>query len=330
MKAQQFRNLPDLEQDLMELVRQVPAGRVSTYGSLAEALGNPVAARWVGHFLLHHQHRPDCPCHRLVRADGSLGQYAAGGLPEKAQRLAAEGVEVQDGVVDLLRFGFDRFQSGRPLARLTRIQEEIAAEVSLRGRRASPRLVAGVDVSYTSSAEGVAAYVLVESRTGRRLWTKTIRRPVRFPYITSYLSFREIPLLLDLIDEVLAAGQMAELLLVDGSGILHPRGAGIASHIGVAASVPTIGVTKKLLCGRVDLDDMDALESRPVLYNGKEIGAAIRPTAGSRRPIFVSPGNRVSLATAESIVRRLLLGRRLPEPLYWADRLSRSDARAGL
>jgi deoxyribonuclease V len=72
---------------------------------------------------------------------------------------------------------------------------------------------------------------------------------------------------------------------------------------------------------------MTPLESRPVVFEDRTIGAAIRPTAGSHRPIFVSPGHRLDAAFAESVVRRLLRGRRLPEPLYWADRFSRAAAR---
>ncbi len=309
----------------MGLVGQVPPGRVSTYGSIAEAMGNPVAARWVGHYLLHHDHPVDCLCHRIVRADGSLGQYVAGATETKARRLEAEGVEVRAGALDLPHYRFDSFRSDRPLKRLTRIQQAVAARVSLRGRRTLPKLVGGVDVSYTRRGEGVAAYVLVELDTGKRLWTTTVRQPVVFPYITSYLSFREIPLLLKLLEQVESADRWADVLLVDGSGVLHPRGAGIASHAGVVASVPTIGVTKKILCGRVDLEEIRPLEGRPVVHRGKTLGVAIRPTAGSRRPIFVSPGHRVNLAMAETVIRRLLLGRRLPEPLYWADRLSRSQ-----
>jgi deoxyribonuclease V len=137
------------------------------------------------------------------------------------------------------------------------------------------------------------------------------------------LSFRELPSLLDLIAEVRAAGKMAEVILVDGSGILHPRRAGAASHLGVAAGVSTIGVTKKLLCGRVDIEEMQPLESRPVQFEDHLIGFAIRPTAGSLRPLFVSPGHGVDLTFSEEVVRQTLLGRRLPEPLYWADRLSK-------
>ena len=73
---------------------------------------------------------------------------------------------------------------------------------------------------------------------------------------------------MELLDEVRAAGRMAEVLLVDGSGIMHHRHAGIASHLGVVASLPTIGVTKKLLCGQVDIDGMAPGESRPVWEKG--------------------------------------------------------------
>jgi deoxyribonuclease V len=69
------------------------------------------------------------------------------------------------------------------------------------------------------------------------------------------------------------------------------------------------------------------LEARPVVQGDRPTGLALRPTAGSLRPIYVSPGHGVDLAFAERVVRRLLLGRRLPEPLYWADRLSRRCAK---
>jgi deoxyribonuclease V len=69
------------------------------------------------------------------------------------------------------------------------------------------------------------------------------------------------------------------------------------------------------------------LESRPVVLDGKAIGAAIRPTSGSLRPLFISPGNRVDLNLCEQLVRPVLRERRLPDPLYWADRLSRQHVK---
>jgi deoxyribonuclease V len=319
-----FPAVPDLTDCLLQLLDQVPAGRVTTCGDLADALGNRIAARWIGHFALHHQHDAACPCHRILRAGGELGAYIAGSIDAKRRRLAAEGVAVRQGVVDLDRFGFRPFESDRPLERLRAVQERIQAHIIVRPRRRIPKLVGGVDCAYPSPDEGVAAYALVEAETGRLVWSATIRRPVLFPYISTYLSFREIPLYLDLLDEVRVAGRLGEVLLVDGSGILHHRRAGIASHLGVAASIPTIGVTKKLLCGRVDIGDMAPGESRPVIHDDRLLGVALRPTAGSLRPIFISPGHRVDVSYSEQVVRHLLTGRRLPEPLYWADRLSRS------
>jgi deoxyribonuclease V len=302
---------------------------MTTCGDLAEALGNRIAARWVGHYALHHEHGDDCPCHRIVRAGGVLGGYATGSVHEKMQRRSDEGVIIQNGIVDLQRFGFDRFASDRPLEHLRQVQEAIQQRIVLRPRRRVPKFTAGVDVAYPRPGLGRAAYALIETDTGRLAWSAVIERPVAFPYISTYLSFREIPILLDLLDEVRRADRLAEVLLVDGSGILHHRHAGLASHLGVVAERATIGITKKLLCGAVNLKDMPPGESRPVVFDDELVGAALRPTAGSRRPIFISPGHRVDLAFAEMLVRRLLLGRRLPEPIYWADRLSRSKAKNG-
>jgi deoxyribonuclease V len=338
-----FPAVPDLADCLRQLLAQIPSGRVTTCGDLADALGNRIAAKWVGHFALHHQHTDACNCHRVVRAGGELGGYVGGSSREKVQRLADEGVASDGGAVDLPRFGFRDFQSDRPLEQLRQVQEAIQRRILIRPRRRMPALVGGVDVAYPNVDEGVAAYALVETASGRLVWSTIVRRRVLFPYITTYLSFREIPILLDLLAAVRAAGRMSQVLLVDGSGILHHRHAGIASHLGVVASVATIGVTKKLLCGSVNIEGMAAGESRPVFHSAsggadisvcheeaRPIGIALRATASSRRPIFVSPGHRVDLPFCEQLVRRLLTGRRLPEPLYWADRLGKrpSGARA--
>jgi deoxyribonuclease V len=263
----------------------------------------------------------------VVRAGGQLGEYIAGKTRDKEELLAVEGIRFVGERVDLAECEFREFTSQRPLERLRRVQEEMAAKVALRKRRRVPRLVGGVDVSYPAEDRGVAAYALVEVESGRLEWSTMIRRPVRFPYISTYLAFRELPILLDLVDEVRRAGRLSEVVLVDGNGVLHPRRAGIASHLGVAASVATIGVTKKLLCGSVQLEGLRARESRPVVLEGRLGGVALRATEGSRRPIFVSPGHRADPAFAERLVRHLLFGHRLPEPLYWADRLSRRAAR---
>jgi deoxyribonuclease V len=124
-----------------------------------------------------------------------------------------------------------------------------------------------------------------------------------------------------------AAGFAPDAVLIDGNGILHPRRAGIAACFGLLADVPTIGIGKTLLCGRVDCESVTVSEPQPVVHENQLIGMAVKSTDGSR-PIFVSPGNRVDLNGAVDFVRRLFAGHRLPEPLHRADRLSKSAARS--
>jgi len=290
---------------------------------LAEALGSHYAARWVGFFSTNHHHNESCPCHRIVRAGGKLGPYITGNLKEKIGKLRTEGVAVEKETVDLDDCGFDDFTTKRPLRTLRRLQQELSARVSICHRKVIPEFVGGVDVSYPNRDEGVAAYALIDTASGEVAWSTTVRRRVRFPYITTFFSFRELPILLELIQKVRRAGRLSPVVMVDGSGILHECGAGIATHLGVTADLPTIGVTKSHLCGQVDIKDMAPQESRHILQQDRTTGVALRPTSGSRRPIFISPGHRTNLAYAERLVRQLLRGRRLPEPLYWADRLGR-------
>lgn len=323
-----LRKPPDLEAVLRDLLRQIPCGRVTTYGALGEALGNRIATRWVGHFMLHHDHGSRCRCHRVVRADGSLGLYIEGQVESKATRLLAEGICLGEDVVDLNRCRFDRFRSDRPLERLGRVQEALLEKLSLVAPEGLPEMVGGMDVSYRigkTGTEGIAAYALVRLSDCKLVWSTTICRPVRFPYISSFLSFRELPILLDLLDLVRRSDRLAEVVLVDGSGILHPRGAGIATHLGIAGRVATVGVTKKLLCGQIAPGPG---EPRAVRHESRKIGLAYRSTSAAQKRIYISPGSRVSIAYCRRLVERLLQGHKLPEPLYWADRLSRQVAQA--
>ena len=270
---------------------------------------------------------PGCLCHRVVRSDGSAGRYIEEATRDKIALLTGEGVEFEnEGVREIEQAIFRSFRTARPLAALKADQEQVSGRVTLRGRRTMPDTVAGVDVSYSGN-RATGAYVLWDLGSEEKTWSVTVNQEVTFPYITGYLAFRELPLLLALVKAAREAGRLADVVIVDGSGVLHPRRVGIACHLGVLAALPTIGVSKKLLCGRVDLTDMAPEEARPVLVKGRWQGVALRATGGSRRPIFISPGHQIGVDMAELIVRRQLRGRRLPEVQYWADRLSRSRAR---
>jgi deoxyribonuclease V len=319
-------HIPDLPAELTRLLSQIPRGRVTTYGALADALGSRQAARWVGEYLVDHVHGDDCPCHRVVRRTGEPGRFI-GEEGEKESRLQCENVQVVDGKVDLNRFGYSAFESQRPLAELVSFQEALPKQTRFVAYRGIPKRVGGVDVAYDSQGQAVGAYVLVNAATGEVEWSTTICRPVLFPYIPGMLSFRESPLLLELFDLARENGRLAEVVIVDGNGLLHPRFAGIASHVGVLGGVRTIGIGKKLLCGSVDLAGLKANEPRPVFIGERRVATAVKAGPGSK-PIFVSPGHLIDVDGAYRIVGRTFRGHRLPEPLFLADNLSRTSARS--
>jgi deoxyribonuclease V len=134
-------------------------------------------------------------------------------------------------------------------------------------------------------------------------------QPVSFPYIPTFLSFREGPAIVNAFGKLITR---PDLLLIDGAGINHPRGAGLATHIGVALDVPTIGITKKILCGKGSQPSIVG-EASPLVYNDKKVGWLLKSRKNSR-PIVVAPGHKVSLESSLSIVKACLRGHKLPEP----------------
>lgn len=324
--------IPNLYTALSKLLDKIPRGRVTTYGDLAEALGSISAARWVGEFMAHHKHAGDCNCHRVVRRTGEVGLYVSGDVEEKIHRLRKERVDVADGTVDLDEFRFADFKSRRPLSRLLRLQEQIRDQLMLSAYRNTPEAVAGVDLSYEKKSPGersyaCATYAVVETRKRKLVSSHTIRRRVRFPYIPGFLSFREAPILLDLLDEVAKRGPLAEVILVDGNGILHPRRAGIATFLGVTNGARTVGVGKSLLCGTVEEDGTLAATPKPIRLDGKQVGYAVGNTDDSS-PVFVSPGHRMTVKSSLKIVQSLFGDHRVPEPIFQADRISRNAVKA--
>jgi deoxyribonuclease V len=315
--------LPDMVAQLQSLVDQVPAGRVTTYGALATALGDVIASRWVAHFLLHDVRSATWPSHRIVRADGNLGLYAHGDANDKATRLLAEGVAVAGGKADLATCSATINRQPQPLVALRELQASVRKQIRLQPLAQSPRWVAGLDVSYIGEHHGVGGYALVDTTAGKLAWSTTVTCDVPFPYISSYLTFRELPVLAQLLSAAKAADRLADVYMIDGAGVLHPRRIGVAAHFGVVADVPTIGVTKTHLAGSFDDRNMRPGEPREIHDCDEPLGFAIAPRASSKKLLYVSAGHRIDRVGACEVVQRLLLGHASPEPIYWADRLSR-------
>ncbi len=317
--------IPDLTTELWALARQIPAGNIATYGDLAKSLGDVAASRYVGHVMLHHNHTSTCICHRVVRADGSVGKFISGDVNDKIRALANEHVVVENQRVQLESYRFLGFISKHPLKQLADFQR-VAAQRSQIADVSSDSIkrIGGVDLSYVAGSKlAVAALVDMDLCT-RKVWhQQLITRLITFPYVTSYLAFRELPILTELINEYRKHTVLPDVIMVDGSGILHPRRAGIATMLGVATGVKTIGITKKHLAGQVKRAPIAACDVREITLDGELSGYAVLPGSGTQKPLYVSPGFGVDVQTSLSILQQTLLGRRLPEPIYWADRVSR-------
>ncbi len=318
--------VPDLDAALVGLVRQIPKGGVATYGDLATALGDVRAAIWVSEVLREPPASLRSVAHRVVNANGEPGRFATDAIP----RLTAEHVPVRNGRIDLSTARFDAFDGDRPLKRLQAEQEVVATRTRLTPLASRPKVVAAVDVSYRSNGEAVAAYVLMEENVPEPLWTTTAAVSVGFPYIRGYLAYRELPVYAELLRRVRETDRVAPLLLVDGSGILHPRRTGIATQLGVLADHPTVGVSKSLTCGTVVYDETFGAGTGRVVHLGETVAAALPPSRRGTKPIFISPGHRCTLEDAVNAVTVWRRGLRLPEPIRRADALSRSVAKAGL
>lgn len=315
-----MNDLPDLWKETYDLVAQVPERKVTTYGEVAKALGDIVASRFVGLAMSRNDDIVRVPCRRVVQGDGFVGGYTPGGPTKKSRLLRAEGVHVRNGfVVDLESVLFKDFKTSYPLRKVRAIQERLKKHLLVRKFKEEVVNVVGVDVAYEGE-HGFAAMVSVDCSTGEVAEARIVEGDAHFPYIPTYLSFREIPVIKPLFGNL----PKGTVVMYDGNGILHPHGFGIASQLGVAFDVPTVGIAKKLLCGEIS-GTWDHGAS-PVVFEGRTIGHALARTKESK-PIYASVGHRVSKEQAVEIARSLLKFR-VPEPVRLAH-IAAEGARRG-
>jgi deoxyribonuclease V len=199
------------------------------------------------------------------------------------------------------------------------IQQQLRTEVITEDQLGAVQYVAGVDLGFEESGTISRAAVAILSFPDLQLKEHAIaKRPTTFPYIPGFLSFREIPAVLDALEKVSIT---PDLILCDGQGIAHPRRLGIACHLGIIIDLPTIGVAKSLLIGKHDELPEERGAWQPLKHRGETIGAVLRTRTGVK-PVYVSSGYRVSLPTAIDYVMRCTPKYRLPETTRWADKLA--------
>lgn len=198
------------------------------------------------------------------------------------------------------------------------MQNELMRKVMLVPREKAPRLIAGIDVAFLEShAIGVASLFTYPDLF--HIEDRHAVTDVHFPYIPGFLSFREGPAMVCALSHF---KKKPDIILVDGQGIAHPKGLGIASFIGVILNMPTVGCAKSRLIGDYSEPCMDKGCCSTLTYKERTIGSVLR-TRERTRPVFVSPGHMTDLDHAIQVVMTCAVRYRIPEPLRRADHLSK-------
>jgi len=289
----------NLYQYTYDLVKQIPDGRVSTYGAVAKALGDIRASRAVGRMMNQNPDPDIMPCFKIVYSDGGLGGFGLG-IEDKIKRLQNDDIQVKNGkILNFEHVFFDDFKTSYPLKsyREEQITQRSKLQINDKIKESDISIIAGFDVAYQENdfEKACAACVVIDYKTKEILETKTVFQHTFFPYIPTYLTFREIPLLQKVYQ---ALNEEPSVLMFDGNGILHPFNFGLACHVGVLLGKPSIGVAKSLLCGQQQSDDT-------VCYENRVLGKALYANKQVKNPVYISSGHLISLPMAYKISSKL-------------------------
>ncbi|MCF0064019.1 deoxyribonuclease V [Dyadobacter chenwenxiniae] len=197
------------------------------------------------------------------------------------------------------------------IAEATLIQEKLRAQVNLSPMEGEIKTIAGADISLDLNSEIVYAGMVVLSYPDLNPISYSLVQTTNiFPYVPGYLAFREIPALLKVYEQFPVK---PDCIMFDGNGILHKRRLGIATHFGVLTDTVTLGCAKKKLAGNYADPGETKGEYTLVTDKGDTIGFALRSKINVK-PVFISPGHRMSLRDSMDIAMKCLRKHRLPEP----------------
>jgi len=186
------------------------------------------------------------------------------------------------------------------------------------------RYVAGADIAISKRADKLVAAVVVFAFPSLEIVeTRMAKRKSTFPYIPGLLSFREIPVLVDCLKKIKTP---LDAMICDGQGIAHPRGIGLASHLGLMLQIPTVGCAKSLLVGEHSEVGRSKGDFAPLTYRQRRVGSVLRTRDGVK-PVYVSPGHLADHAGSRRIVLACTTRYRLPEPTRQADRIAGEEKR---
>jgi deoxyribonuclease V len=197
-------------------------------------------------------------------------------------------------------------------------QENIAKTIILEDRFDKIELVGSVDVAFDKHY-AYGAFVVLSFPELKLVERATSKVRITLPYVPGFLSFREEPAVIAAYNQLKSK---PDIILFDGQGIAHPRKAGLASALGITLDKPAIGCAKTRLIGEYTDPEKLKGSASPLFYNNEIIGFVLR-TKDDTKPIFVSPGHKVTLESAKKIALDCCIKYRIPEPLRYAHTFSK-------
>jgi deoxyribonuclease V len=191
------------------------------------------------------------------------------------------------------------------------IQKNLREHLNLKPLQSPIRTIAGADISLSLYSETVYAGMVILSYPDLQpIAYSLVKSSTTFPYVPGYLAFREIPSLLKVYEQIPVK---PDVIMFDGNGIIHARRMGIATHFGVLTDTITMGCAKKKLTG--NYKDPGETKGEYSLLTDKDetIGYVLR-SKDKVKPVFISPGNNMSLDDSLNIALKCINKYRLPEP----------------
>jgi len=202
----------------------------------------------------------------------------------------------------------------------TRLQERLRERLIIENGFPGIKRIGGADVGYSRDGSRLLGTMVVLSFPEMELLdVATSFGKVPFSYVPGLLSFREGPILIETFKKLRVK---PDAMIFEGQGIAHPRGFGIASHLGLWLNLRSIGCTKNPLVKNFLPLALWRGSFEWIQEDGKRVGAVLR-TRERVKPVFVSPGYRIDLNTSIEIILAACPKFRIPEPLRQAHRLTR-------
>jgi deoxyribonuclease V len=205
------------------------------------------------------------------------------------------------------------------------IQKNLRQHIQIQPLKQEPRWIAGADVSFNRFSNLLfAGFVVLDLRDFKVVTRSSAVLETKFPYVPGLLTFREAPALLRAWEALTVD---PDVVFFDGQGIAHPRGLGIASHMGLWINRPSIGCAKSILVGSYSSLALERGSETPLQFRGQTVGMVLR-TKTNTSPVYVSVGHQIDLKTACRLVLQTVTRYRIPEPTrlahLWVNEMRRS------